>query len=92
LFKIGNNSTLPVTISSIRLIGAKNTRRHFLDRLFDPLISTNKDRPYTLVEALNEVGSVADKLRKFGLLLINLQEICGLGHIWTVLMIHRDLP
>ncbi|KAN0117890.1 Surface antigen domain containing protein [Hyaloscypha variabilis] len=62
---IGTNSTLPVTISSIRLIGGANTRRSFLDRLFNPLLSANRDRPYTLAEALNEVGSVATKLQRF---------------------------
>jgi hypothetical protein len=64
--QIGTNSTLPVTISSIRLIGGANTRRSFLDRLFNPLLSANRDRPYTLAEALNEVGSVATKLQRFG--------------------------
>jgi outer membrane protein insertion porin family len=64
--QIGTNSTLPVTISSIRLIGGAHTRRSFLDRLFKPLLSANRDRPYTLAEALNEVGSVATKLQRFG--------------------------
>ncbi|RDW71745.1 putative SAM50 [Coleophoma crateriformis] len=62
---IGSNSTLPVTISSIHLIGAARTRRSFLDRLFEPILSVNKDRPYTLSEALQEVGNAADKLRRF---------------------------
>ncbi|KAH6678717.1 mitochondrial outer membrane protein-like protein [Halenospora varia] len=62
---IGSNSTLPVTISSIRLIGAKHTRRSFLDRLFNPILSANRDAPYTLSEALEQVGSAADRLRKF---------------------------
>ena len=30
------------------------------------MLSANRDSPYTLSEALNEVGSVADKLRRFG--------------------------
>jgi outer membrane protein insertion porin family len=64
--QIGINSTLPVTISSIRVIGAAHTRRSFLDRLFNPLLSANRDRPYTFAEALNEVGSVATKLQRFG--------------------------
>ncbi|KAL3417294.1 surface antigen [Phlyctema vagabunda] len=62
---IGTNSTLPVTLSSIHVIGASRTRRSFLDRLFDPILSTNRDRPYTLSEALHEVGTAADKLRRF---------------------------
>ncbi|CZR66304.1 probable SAM50 Sorting and Assembly Machinery (SAM) complex subunit [Phialocephala subalpina] len=62
---IGSNSSLPVTISSIRLIGAEHTRRSFLDRIFNPILSANKDKAYTLQEALQEVGSAADKLRRF---------------------------
>ncbi|TVY55073.1 SAM50-like protein SPAC17C9.06 [Lachnellula cervina] len=64
---IASNSTLPVTISSIRLIGqgSQHTRRSFLDRLFNPILSANRDAPYTLSEALQEAGSAADKLRRF---------------------------
>lgn len=65
-YQISINSTLPITISSIRLIGVGHTRRSFLDRIFNPLLSANRDRPYTLAEALNEVGSVATKLQRFG--------------------------
>lgn len=64
--QIGSNSALPVTISSVRVIGANNTRRAFLDRIFAPLLSANRDAPYTLTEALQEVGTAADKLRRFG--------------------------
>ncbi|OBT59711.1 hypothetical protein VE04_00056 [Pseudogymnoascus sp. 24MN13] len=62
---ISSNSTLPVTISSIRVIGATNTRKSFLDRLFAPILSANNDRPYTLQEALQLAGTSADKLRRF---------------------------
>ncbi|RFU36285.1 hypothetical protein B7463_g30, partial [Scytalidium lignicola] len=62
---VRSNSTLPVTISSIRLIGPTHTRRSFLDRLFNPILGANREGPYTLAEALQEVGSAADKLRKF---------------------------
>jgi hypothetical protein len=64
--QIVDNSTLPVTISSIRLIGAEKTRRSFLDGLFNSILSANRNRPYTLSEALQEVGSATDKLRRFG--------------------------
>ncbi|KAH8598666.1 surface antigen-domain-containing protein [Bisporella sp. PMI_857] len=63
--EIGENSTLPVTINSISFIGGRNTRRTFLDRLFNPLLSTNRDHPYTLAEALNKVSSTVTKLRRF---------------------------
>ncbi|XMA10223.1 hypothetical protein WAI453_003014 [Rhynchosporium graminicola] len=62
---IGSNSSLPVTVSSIRVVGADYTRRSFLDTIFNPLLSANKDAPYTLGEALQEVGSAVDKLRQF---------------------------
>lgn len=64
--QIGSNSTLPVTINSVRLIGGTNTRRPFLDRLINPLLSANRDRPYTLGEFLHELGNVTTKLQKFG--------------------------
>lgn len=66
--QIGSNSSLPVTVSSIRVIGLNHTRRSFLDRIFDPLISANRGAPYTLAEALQEVSTAADKLRRFGML------------------------
>ncbi|TVY65522.1 SAM50-like protein [Lachnellula suecica] len=64
---ISSNSTLPVTISSIRLIGSgpQHTRRSFLDGLFAPILSANRGSSYKLSEALQEAGAVADKLRRF---------------------------
>ncbi|MCJ1310761.1 hypothetical protein MMC25_004428 [Agyrium rufum] len=62
---IGNNSTLPCTISSIRVLNANNTRKGFLQRVFDPILSSNQDRPYTLAEAIREVSIGADKLHAF---------------------------
>lgn len=61
---IQDNSTLPTTISSIRILNATNTRKGFLDRIFNPIISANQDRPYTLAEAIREVSIGADKLHK----------------------------
>ncbi|PYH28496.1 Yip1-domain-containing protein [Aspergillus neoniger CBS 115656] len=62
---LDQNSTLPCTISSVEVHGARNTRRGFLERIFDPLLSSNQDRPYTLSEALREVSARADKLNRF---------------------------
>ncbi|KAH0536205.1 hypothetical protein FGG08_006913 [Glutinoglossum americanum] len=62
---IDSNSTLSVTISSVKVLGATHTRRGFLERIFNPLLSANQDRPYTLAEALKEVQIGADKLQKF---------------------------
>lgn len=64
---IDSNTTLPTTINTIRLIGAHRTRKSFLDTLFDPILAVNRDEPYTLQEALNAVGTAADKLRRFGI-------------------------
>ncbi|GAB7351388.1 hypothetical protein MBLNU459_g2066t1 [Dothideomycetes sp. NU459] len=63
---IGLNATKPVTISSIRVLHATHTRRGFLERLFTPIVANN-DGPYTLQEALREVGMAVDKLNRFGI-------------------------
>ncbi|GAM84097.1 hypothetical protein ANO11243_020890 [Dothideomycetidae sp. 11243] len=64
---VGLNATKPVTISSIRVLHATHTRRGFLERIFDPLLSKNKDAPYTFQEALGEVGESVEKLNRFGI-------------------------
>ncbi|KAF2086591.1 putative mitochondrial outer membrane protein [Saccharata proteae CBS 121410] len=61
---VGNNFTLPVTISSIRVLQAKHTRHGFLQRIFEPLLSANQDQPYTLEEALGEISGAVDKLNR----------------------------
>lgn len=68
LVQIDTNSTLPCTISSIRVLNANHTRTGFLKRLCDPLLSANQDRPYTFAEALREVSITVDKLHRFGML------------------------
>lgn len=64
--KVGVNSTLPVTISSITILNARNTRRSFLDRIFNPLLSVNENSFYTFAEALNAVSANAAKLERLG--------------------------
>ena len=64
---IDQNSTLPTTISSITVLGAPNTRRGFLERIFNPLLTANRDRPYTQSEVVKEVAATAQKLSKFGM-------------------------
>ncbi|CRG91480.1 SAM50-like protein SPAC17C9,06 [Talaromyces islandicus] len=59
---IDENSTLPCTISRIHILNATRTRKSFLERIFNPILSANQDRPYTLSEALREVSRGADKL------------------------------
>ncbi len=48
------------------MLGATKTRKGFLERIFNPLLSANQDRPYTLAEAIREVSIGADKLHKLG--------------------------
>ncbi|WPG99298.1 sam50-like protein spac17c9.06 [Acrodontium crateriforme] len=64
---IGGNSSKPVTISSVQVIGATHTRRGFLERLFQPVLAHNHDTTYTLREALDEVGLAVDKLNRLGI-------------------------
>ncbi|KAI1125449.1 outer membrane protein, OMP85 family [Nemania abortiva] len=62
---LSHNQTLPVTLSSIQIHGAKNTRRSFLDPLFQPLVQDSRNVSYTLANLLGEVGSAVAKLQKF---------------------------
>ncbi|KAH8690965.1 putative mitochondrial outer membrane protein [Talaromyces proteolyticus] len=62
---IDENSTLPCTISRIQILNAKHTRTGFLERVFSPILSANKGKPYTLSEALREVSHGAEKLNRF---------------------------
>ncbi|PSN71842.1 mitochondrial outer membrane protein-like protein [Corynespora cassiicola Philippines] len=64
---IDDNTTLPVTISSVRILHANRTRRAFLERVVDPILSANREESYTLQEALKEVGGAVDKLNRFGI-------------------------
>jgi hypothetical protein len=64
--QIDQNSTLPCTINSVQVLNAPHVRHSFLERIFNPLLSANHTRPYTLSEALREVSARADKLGRFG--------------------------
>lgn len=61
------NRTLPCTLSSVQIFHAEHTRRGFLERIFNPLLSANRDRPYTLAGLLQEVSTEVDKLNSFGM-------------------------
>ena len=63
---IDQNSTLPTTISSVTVLGARNTRHGFLKTIIDPLLSANRGRPYTQAEVVKEVAATAAKLERFG--------------------------
>ncbi|KAI0532725.1 outer membrane protein, OMP85 family [Xylaria digitata] len=62
---LAHNQTLPVTLSSLQIHGAKNTRKSFLDPLFQPLVEDSRNVSYTLSDLLNEVGGAVLKLQKF---------------------------
>merc|ERR1712137_474992 len=64
---IEDNSSLPVTISSVRILHANRTRRSFLERVVNPLLSANREEPYTLEDAIKEVGEATEKLNRFGI-------------------------
>ena len=64
---IDQNSTRATTISSITVLGTPNTRRGFLERIFNPLLSVNYGRPYTQSEAVREVVIQAQRLSRFGM-------------------------
>jgi outer membrane protein insertion porin family len=66
LYQIEDNTSLPVTISSVRILHANRTRRSFLERVVNPLLSANRGDAYTLEEALKEVGEATNKLNRFG--------------------------
>ena len=53
-----------MTISSVRVIGATNTRHAFLARIFNPLLARNAPEAgsYTLRDALGEISVAIDKL------------------------------
>lgn len=72
---IDENSSLPTTVSSVTVLGAPNTRRSFLKSIVDPLLSANRDRPYTQSELVQEVAGAARKLSRFGTL--RSVEICA---------------
>ena len=63
---IDQNSTLPTTVSEVTVLGAPRTRHAFLQKVVDPLLSANRDRPFTQAEVIRESAAVAEKLRGFG--------------------------
>ncbi|OTA56648.1 hypothetical protein K449DRAFT_437861 [Hypoxylon sp. EC38] len=62
---LSQNRTLPVTLSSIQIHGAKHTRKSFLDPLFQPLVEDSSNENYTLADMLEQVGGAVEKLQKF---------------------------
>ncbi|KAI1644661.1 outer membrane protein, OMP85 family [Daldinia loculata] len=59
------NQTLPVTLSSIEINGARHTREPFLAPLFQPLLNDSRNADYTLADMLDQVSGAVEKLQKF---------------------------
>ncbi|KAI8961342.1 surface antigen-domain-containing protein [Daldinia sp. FL1419] len=59
------NQTLPVTLSSIEVHGARHTRESFLGPILQPLLSDSRNADYTLADMLDQVGGAVEKLQKF---------------------------
>ncbi|KAF8427863.1 mitochondrial outer membrane protein [Tirmania nivea] len=62
---VQNNSTLPVHIRSIHVDGAKYTRRGFLEKVFEPVLSKEKQEGYTLETAMRELQKATGRLHQF---------------------------
>jgi hypothetical protein len=80
-----------VTISSVRILHANRTRRSFLERVVEPILSANRTEPYTLEEALKEVGDATDKLNRFGMAArdMNVLQLTMIRHFQVA---HFSLP
>lgn len=65
-----------MTISSVRVLHAKHTRHSFLEGVFSPLLSANREASYQLEDALADIGGAVNKLEKFGLLTMPHCGVC----------------
>ncbi|KAI1076895.1 outer membrane protein, OMP85 family [Whalleya microplaca] len=59
------NQTLPITLSSVQIHGARNTRKSFLDPLFQPLVADSRNENYTMADMLGQMSAAVEKLQKF---------------------------
>ncbi|KAJ9142481.1 Sorting assembly machinery 50 kDa subunit [Pleurostoma richardsiae] len=55
----------PATVHSIEIHGAKNTRRGFLDPIFQPLVRDNRNAGTTLGDVLARLEEAVSKLERF---------------------------
>jgi outer membrane protein insertion porin family len=62
---VSQNSTIPVTISEVRVFQASKTRTGFLERICRPLLEKGKE-PISLLEAREEIDKVATQMNKLG--------------------------
>ncbi|RDA82443.1 hypothetical protein CP532_4515 [Ophiocordyceps camponoti-leonardi (nom. inval.)] len=59
---IADNSSMPLAIYQVSVIGADNLRRGFLDPIFSPLLADGPDAPSTMGEVLSRLQAVSAKL------------------------------
>lgn len=71
--QLSQNGTLPVTFSSIAIHGAKNTRKSFLDPLFQPLVDSRKNEQYTLADMLSQISDAVGRMQRFDIFHDNIQ-------------------
>lgn len=57
-----DQSSMPMTIHEIRLHGATNTRRAFLDPLLQPLVADGDGAPATIGEVMGRLQLLSAKL------------------------------
>ena len=53
---------MPMTVNEIRVHGASNTRRGFLDPLFHPLVAGQPDSPSTIGEVMGKFQIASAKI------------------------------
>ena len=66
VLQIAANSTLPVTVGSVSILGAQQTRQGFLQQVCAPLLKTGPDRPQTLSAVILESNATGDRLTRTG--------------------------
>lgn len=54
-----------MALSSIQIHGARNTRKSFLNPLFEPLVAGSRAADYTLAEMLAHVSGAVEKMQRF---------------------------
>ncbi len=65
-FQIQEHLRRPTTINSIEVHGAKNTRKGFLDPVFQPLVDEAQNANTTLGDVLQRLQEASGKLDRFG--------------------------
>lgn len=70
--QLSDHMQRPATINSIEIHGAKNTRKNFLDPIFQPLVHDSRNVGTTLGDVLAGLQEATTKLERFGMLLYSL--------------------